>query len=162
MNDDQSPEILEFWSDLGKHSEYLDPIGGFVSPEFVLRFHHHLERLQPLADNGNDHARYAIAVVFLLELIYDNDETRSRRIENDQIAMTELLCQCAENGLATAFDNLVTRGVGEIGRSARQAASDYEREHLPMRNISNDHPVYTTEWMAGAMGLWRARRCRGS
>lgn len=162
MNDDQLPDLREFQSDLARHSEYLDPNNGFVSPEFVERFQRHLMRLKPLADRGNDHARYAMATVLLLKLIHDNDETRSSRIENDRIAMTELLGQCAKNGSAVAFDNLVTCGVGEICLTARQAASDYEQEHPPSREPSTHLPIYTTEWMAGALELWRARQASGS
>lgn len=99
-----------------------------------------------------------MAMIFLLELLYDDDATRSSRIENDSILMTDQLSQCAENGLVSAFDNLVTCGVGEIGRSARDAAAAYEQDHPPHWDPSSELPVYINDWMAGAMKLWQERR----
>jgi hypothetical protein len=72
--------------------------------------------------------------------------------------MTSLLSQCAENGLVFAFDNLVTCGVGEVGQSARDTAAEYESTHPPFLDPSSDLPVYTNEWMAGAMKLWQTRK----
>jgi hypothetical protein len=129
-----------------------------VLSETAIKFRRHVEHLTPLADGGNDLARYAIASIHLLGLLYPDEETRASRIERDQAEMTRLLSQCAEGGMVAAFDNLVVLGTGEIGESARQAARDFERERKPDRDEASGMPVYTPAWMEGAMRLWQARR----
>ena len=121
-------------------------------------FQRHLDRLKPVAEAGNDFAKYAIATIYHLELIYPDDATREERSSEDRATMTQLLCECAENGMGAAFDNLVTSGTGEIGDSARVAAKDYERSQKPDWDESSNMPVYTPNWMKGAMNLWRTRR----
>ena len=74
--------------------------------------------------------------------------------------MTRLLCLCAENGMGAAFDNLVTSGTGEVGDSARAAAKDYERDQRPEWDESSKEPIYTPNWMEGAMNVWRSRRAK--
>jgi hypothetical protein len=135
-----------------------DPSYEIVSAETAVRFGHHVERLTPLAEGGNDLARYAIATIHLLGLLYPDEETRASRIERDQAEMTRLLCQCAEGGMIAAFDNLVVSGTGEIGESARNAARDFEQERKPERDYDTGIPVYSPDWMKGAMALWQQRR----
>jgi hypothetical protein len=61
--------------------------------------------------------------------------------------------------MIAAFDNLITSGTGDIGVSARAAAKDYEISQKPDSDGSSNMPVYTPNWMEGAMNLWRTRRC---
>lgn len=144
-------ELLEFWRDC--------EAGDWpVSQETVTVFQRHIDRLAPIADAGNDLARYAIASIHLLELLYPDEQTRENRIEEDREKMTQLLFQCAENGMVIAFDNLVVCGTGKIGESARAAAKAYERDQKPDWEESVNLPVYTQAWMEGAMNLWNARR----
>ncbi len=151
-------ELLDYWADAEDWSRSHDPDDWPVSEEIAKMFEGHIDRLRPNADAGNDFARYAIASIYHLELIYPDDKTRQERFSEDRVTMTKLLCQCAENGLGVAFDNLVVSGVGEIGDFARAAARDYEREQKPEWDESTNVPVYSPEWMEGAMNLWRARR----
>ncbi len=151
-------ELLDYWVDTEVWTKSHHPEAWPVSQETVTMFERHIDRLKPIADAGNDLARYAIASIYHLELIYPDERTRERRSAKDRETMTRLLCQCAENGLGAAFDNLVTSGTGEIGDSARAAAKDYERGQKPEWDDSSNMPVYTPNWMEGAMNLWRTRR----
>lgn len=63
--------------------------------------------------------------------------------------------------MGAAFDNLITSGTGEIGDSARAAAKEYELARKPDWDEASNLPVYSPEWMSGALNLWR-RRCEGS
>lgn len=121
-------------------------------------FQRHLDRLKPVAEAGDVFAKYAMASIYLLEFIYPDDDTREERSSKDRAKITQLLCECAENGMGAAFDNLVTSGTGEIGDSARAAAKDYEISQKPDWDQSSNMPVYTPNWMEGAMNLWRNRR----
>lgn len=123
-------------------------------------FQRHLERLRPVADAGNDVAKHAMATIYLLELIYPDEATREERFPVDRATMTQLLCDCAENGMEAAFDNLVTSGTGEIGDSARAAAKEHELARKPDWHESSNLPLYSPEWMSGALNLWRSRRCK--
>ena len=151
-------ELLDYWQDMEAWGKSHDPSDATVSPGTADSFGRHVERLTPLADSGNDLARYAIASIHLVGLLYPDEETRASRIERDQAEMTLLLCQCAEGGMIVAFDNLVVLGTGEIGESARSAARDFEQERKPDRDEASGMPVYTPTWMEGAMKLWLARR----
>lgn len=150
-------ELLDYWADTDAWTMSHDPDDWPVSRETVSMFQRHLDRLKPVADAGNDFAKYAMASIYLLELIYPDDTTREERFAEDRMTMTRLLCQCAENGMGAAFDNLVTSGTGEIGDSARAAAKDYERDQKPQWDESCNMPLYTPDWMEGAMQLWRIR-----
>ncbi len=151
-------ELLDCWQDMDSWGKSQNPSAVTVSAETAIKFRRHVERLTPLADGGNDLARYAIASIHLLGLLYPDEETRASRIERDQAEMTRLLCQCAEGGMIAAFDNLVVLGTGEIGGSARTAARDFERGRKPDRDEASGMPVYTPDWMEGAMTLWLSRR----
>lgn len=153
-------ELLNYWADIEAWTQTHDPFDWPVSLDSASMFQRHLERLAPVAEAGNNFARYAMASIYLLEVLYPDEQTREERLAEDRAKMTRLLCQCAENGLVAAFDNLVTSGTGEIGESAREAARDYERGQKPEWNEASDMPVYTPNWMEGAMNLWRARRGR--
>ena len=151
-------ELLDYWQEMDSWGKNHDPSYETVSAETAVRFGRHVERLTPLADGGNDLARYAIASIHHLGLLYPDEEVRTARIELDQAEMTRLLCQCAEGGMIAAFDNLVTSGTGEIGESARNAARDFEQERKPEWDYSSGIPIYTPDWMKGAMALWQSRR----
>lgn len=151
-------ELLDYWKEMDSWGKNHDPSYGTVSAETAIKFARHVERLTPLADGGNDLARYAIATIHLLGLLYVDEETRTSRMERDQAEMTRLLCQCADSGMIAAFDNLVVAGTGEIGESARIAARDFERKRKPEWDYDTGMPVYTTGWMEGAMELWQERR----
>ena len=151
-------ELLDFWADQEAWSKAHDPEEWPVSQEAAEIFSSHLVLLQPVAEGGNDYARYAMASIYLLELIYGDEVIREERFEQDQATMTQLLCQCAESGMSAAFDNLVTSGTGQIGDSARAAAKDYERDRKPEWDGSSAMPVYTPNWMEAAMRLWLEQR----
>ena len=151
-------ELLDYWADTEEWSRSHDPEDWPVSQETASLFQRHLDRLSPLADDGNDFARYAMASIYHLELLYPNEATREERSSEDRATMTRLLCRCAENGMGAAFDNLVTSGTGEIGDSARAAAKNYERDRNPEWDEPSELPVYSPNWMEGAMSLWRNQR----
>ena len=151
-------QLLDFWADQEAWIETPSPTDWPVSEETAELFLSHLNRLRPVAESGNDHARYAMASIYLLQLIYPDKVTREERFEHDQMTMTQLLCQCAENGMSAAFDNLVTSGIGEAGDSARYAANEYERIRKPEWSESDGMPIYTPNWMESAMKLWLAHR----
>ena len=151
-------ELQNFWADAEKWSKVHAPEDWPVSAETAELFENHLSRLQPVADSGDDYACYAMASIYLLELIYPDEATRDERFDRDRVTMTALLYRCSENGMVAAFDNLVTSGVGEIGDSARAAAKDYERDRKPDWDDSSGMPVYTPTWMESAMNLWKTRR----
>ena len=151
-------ELLDYWADTEAWSKSHDPEDWPVSRDTASMFQRHLDRLKPVAEAGDDFAKHAMASIYLLELIYPDDATREERSSEDRATMTRLLCECAENGMGAAFDNLVTSGTGEIGASARAAAKDYEISRKPDWDESSNMPVYTPNWMEGAMNLWRTRR----
>jgi hypothetical protein len=151
-------ELLDYWADSEAWSKSHDPEDWPVSRDTASKFQRHLERLNPVATAGNDLAKYAMASIYLLELTYPDDATREKCSSQDRAKMTQLLCECAENGMGVAFDNLVTSGTGEIGDSARAAAKDYEISQKPDWDVPSNMPVYTPNWMEGAMNLWRNRR----
>ncbi|MCB1079107.1 MAG: hypothetical protein KDM64_14900, partial [Verrucomicrobiae bacterium] len=135
-----------------------DPNDWPVSRETAALFRAHLDRLAPIADAGDGFAKYAMASIYHLELIYPDEPTREERWAEDRATMTRWLCECAENGMAEAFDNLVVSGTGEIGDSARAAAREYERIRKPEWDETARLPVYTPDWMEGALNHWRRLR----
>lgn len=151
-------ELLDYWADCEEWTKSHDPDDWPVSQEAVAMFQRHMDRLSPLAEDGNDFARYAIASIHHLELLYPDEATREARFSEDRAEMTRLLCQSAENGMEAAFDNLVTSGMGKVGDSARAAANEYELNRKPESDHPSDMPVYTPNWMEGAMDLWRSQR----
>ena len=68
--------------------------------------------------------------------------------------MTILLSKAAQAGEVHAFDILVTSGVGELAKLAREAAEEYEHNHKPDWDAATNMPVYTPSWMEGAMRIW--------
>jgi hypothetical protein len=104
-------ELLDYWSDAETWFKSHEPEDWPVSEETASMFLGHLHRLQPVAATGNDLANYAMATIYHLELIYPDDVTREKRISEDRETKTTLLCECAENGMVAAFDNLVTSGI---------------------------------------------------
>ena len=150
-------ELLDYWADTNARVTSGEAQEWPASKETVSRYKRHLEKLKPIADAGNDLAKYAIASIYHLELIYPDEATLEQRYSEDRATMTQLLFQCAENGMVIAFDNRVTSGVGEIADSARAAAREYDRIQKPDWDEPCNMPVYTPQWMEGAMNLWRTR-----
>lgn len=151
-------ELTDFWAYREAWSKSHEPEDWPVSQEAANMYRWHLDRLAPLAESGNILAKYAMASIYLLDLLYPDIATREKNIKEDSTTMTRLLCECAENGMVFAFDNLVTSGTGEIGDSARAAANDYEHIMKADWDEESNMPVYTPEWMEGAMKLWRKKR----
>lgn len=156
--DDHPQQLLDYWADVEVFRTTHDPEDWPVSEEIAETYKAHLISLKPLADSGNDLARYAIASIYLLGLAYSDEEAREKCEEEDHAKMTQLLCQCAENGMSVAFDNLVTSGTGEIGEHARAAAREFEESTKPDWDDQSRMPVYTPSWMEGATNLWRKKR----
>ena len=151
-------ELHDFWADWETWGKAHNPEDWPVSTDAAAMFERHLKCLQSVADSGDDNARYAISSIYLLNLIYSDVSTRAERYDRDRSTMTELLYQCARNGMVVAFDNLVTSGVGEMAKSARAAARDYETIQNPDWDELSGMPVYTPMWMESAMRLWRSRQ----
>lgn len=95
-----------------------------------------------------------MASIYLVGLIYPDRETEIREGVADKLVMTSLLVSAARGGMTVAFDNLVVCGVGPAAEAARRATRRYEEKHQPEWCKEQDLPVYTGDWMAGAMELW--------
>ncbi|MFT5468648.1 MAG: hypothetical protein ACI8UO_003759 [Verrucomicrobiales bacterium] len=152
--------LQDFWADSDRfHEERPDPCFDewSVSPNWCRCFRGHIEQLRPLSESGNDNAKYAIASIYLFGMIYPDEETEIERSPVDQLVMTELLASAAKNGMAIAFDNLATWGIGEVADVAREAIKEHEQENKADWSAEHELPVYTSQWMAGAMKLWQIR-----
>ncbi len=150
----QTQELEDFWADIESLVQSTDSSLPFVSPETASVFQNHLEKLQPIADSENGHAKYAIASIYLLELLYTDEIVRESRFANDCKLMTELLAECAQSGMTAAFDSLSVVGTGKLGSSARKAVESYECIQKPDWDDVAQLPIYSEDWMAGAMKLW--------
>ena len=149
--------LLDYWADFEAWGKSRDPSEGPVSQETATRFRNHIKCLEPLTPQSN-FAKYAIASIYLVELIYSNEESKRATVASDRNRMTQLLCECAEDGMVTAFDNLVTSGIGIDAEAARKATKDHERIHPPATDPQLGLPVYSPDWMSGAMKLWQIQR----
>ena len=155
----EHPEALkDYWTDLEKWLEDRpDPHSDewHVSEKWAEQFQRHLENLRPLATEGNLEAQHAMASIYLVGMLYPDEETELERRVADRKSMTALLVSAARGGLVGAFDNLVTSGVGDDAEEARRACKEYKKQRKPVWSEQDEMPVYTPEWMSGAMKIWQ-------
>jgi hypothetical protein len=81
-------ELLDYWADTEAWSKSHDLGAWPVSRETASMFQQHLDRLKPVAETGDYFAKYAMASIYHLELVYPDDTTRDELSSKDRTAMT--------------------------------------------------------------------------
>ena len=135
-------EVKAFQADCEALGVISDGESWNVSEEAAGRFQDHLNKMLPLAEDGNPWAQYNVAVVFMNGYLQTSLGSVKENYQKDCEKMSYWLEKAAKKGFFAAVDNLVTSGVGEESERLRNIFREVEaRTEVPWSEEYN-LPVY--------------------
>lgn len=133
---DETSETLAFWRDT-ESLEVVNVSGIWIWPiteELAIKFQEHLQKLIPIAENGNVLAQYAVAAIYMLGYCYTSSEDQLANADHDLAEMTKWLVRAARQGYLIAVDNLIAAGVGPEAERVRSIYHDVQEQRKNGQN----------------------------
>jgi hypothetical protein len=121
-------ETIAFWHDT-ESIEVVNDLGVCIWPitkELAIRFQEHLQKIIPIAENGNVLAQYAVAAIYMSGCCYTSSEDQLANADNDLAEMTKWLVKAARQGYMIAVDNLIAAGVGPEAERVRSIYNELQ------------------------------------
>ncbi len=136
---DETSETLAFWCDT-ESLEVVNISGIWIWPiteELAIKFRDHLQKLIPVAENGNVLAQYAVAAIYMAGYCYTSSEDQLANAEHDLAEMTKWLVRAARQGYLIAVDNLISGGVGPEAERVRSIYNEVQEQGKNGQNLPN-------------------------
>jgi hypothetical protein len=125
---DETSETIAFWHDT-ESIEVVNDLGVCIWPitkELAIRFQEHLQKIIPIAENGNVLAQYAVAAIYMSGHCYTSSEDQLANADHDLAEMTKWLVKAARQGYMIAVDNLIAAGVGPEAERVRSIYNELQ------------------------------------
>ncbi|MGH1540023.1 MAG: hypothetical protein ACRBHB_06355 [Arenicella sp.] len=133
QNMEIKPEVQSFLDD----SKSLGAINGgenwYITENWALRFHEHLNTLLLLAEQNDPMSQYQVACIYYLGYLYTSEKEAIENYESDIEKASYWFEKAAKNKVYSAIDNLIVVGVGEEADRLRVIYEEY-KDRFPLKN----------------------------
>lgn len=117
-----------FLEDLSKLGSVSDGEEWFVDKEWSDKFHTHLDELIKAFDDGDAMAAYYIGNIYSLGCLFTSEAAAVANYQADIVFATEWWIKAAQQGVASAWDAVISMGVGKDADRIRKIYRDHQHE----------------------------------